>query len=416
MSEPTERFRRYLADERRAAATYRALAGLAPDPQREALLELAAIEERHAGHWESMSRDRGVPVPPSDEAVQPGPLVARARALGLHAVLAELEQAEREAQGVYDHEEYAAAGMADDERRHEQALRALQDGAEGPTVPAGTARAEGPTAPAGTAPAEGPTVPAHPARTGRRPSDRVDGDALRQQLSEAEPWHRADKSGTLRAAIFGVSDGLVSNAALIMGFAGSGVDNATVAFAGLAGLLAGAFSMAAGEYVSVASQRDVFQREIALEAAELANSPEEEQHELELLYRAKGMDPELARAAAEQIIGDPGSALDTLAREELGLDPDDLGSPVRVAASSFASFAVGAVVPLLAFALLSGTAAALVAVVLTALALLLVGGLVGRLSGAGVVRPALRQLLVGGAAAAVTYAVGRLIGGSVGVG
>ncbi len=380
----TDRFLRYLTDERDAAGTYRALAALATGDRREALLELAEIEQRHAAHWADLLVQRGVPVPPEDPRAGPdqAAVVARARALGLDSVLGELEQAEREAQGVYDAEAFAAPGMADDERTHERTLRALrrEDGAPG------------------------------------QPETRVDEAELREALSKAEPWHRADKSGTLRAAIFGVSDGLVSNAALIMGFAGSGVTNSTVAFAGVAGLLAGAFSMAAGEYVSVAGQRDVFARELRLEAQELAEHPEEEARELELLYRAKGMDRALARAAAAKILEDPQVALDTLAREELGLDPDDLGSPVRVAVSSFVAFAVGAAIPLLPFALVAGSAAMWLAIVATAVALLGVGALVGRLSGAGVLRSALRQFLVGAAAAGVTYLVGRAIGGSIGIG
>jgi vacuolar iron transporter family protein len=404
MAEDTRRFLRYLDDERQAARTYRALADLTEGDRRAALLELAGIEDRHAEHWEALLRERGVVAPPVDGSPpqEQQQLLSRARALGLDAVLAELEQAERDAQGVYDDEEFAGPGMADDERVHERTLRGLREAG----APGRAAVSEPGSAATGRAEMSGPARPAAP----------IDAEQLRATLSKAEPWHRADKSGTLRAAIFGASDGLVSNAALIMGFAGSGVANSTVAFAGVAGLLAGAFSMAAGEYVSVAGQRDVFNREIRLEAEELRDHPEEEARELELLYRAKGMDPALARAAAEKVLADPRMALDTLVREELGLDPDDLGSPLRVALSSFAAFAVGAVVPLLPFVLVSGSAATIVSILFTAAALLGVGALVGRLSGAGVARSALRQFLVGAAAAGVTYAIGRLIGGSVGLG
>jgi VIT1/CCC1 family predicted Fe2+/Mn2+ transporter len=386
MADPTKRFLGYLADERDAARLYRALAGIAQGPQREALLELAGIEDRHAAHWIEQLTQRGVPIPadtPSAGAADA--ILARAREFGLDSVLGDLEQAERDAQGVYDAEEFAAPGMADDERVHERTLRSMRAPSDGSANAAAADK-------------------------------KLDGDWLREQFARAEPWHRADKSGALRAAIFGMSDGLVSNAALIMGFAGSGVANRTVAFAGLAGLLAGAFSMAAGEYVSVAGQRDVFNREIALEAAELADHPQDEERELKLLYQAKGMDAELAAAAAARVMSDPKIALDTLVREELGLDPQDLGSPVKVAGSSFAAFAVGAALPLLPFALIPGTAAVVVSIVLTALALLLVGGTVGRLSGAGTARSALRQFAVGAAAAVVTYVIGRAVGGSVGVG
>jgi VIT1/CCC1 family predicted Fe2+/Mn2+ transporter len=381
-----DRFARYLADERAAARMYRALAEMTQGTRRDALLELASIEDRHAAHWQALLEERGVPLPPEspDLDAEQQAMLARAHQLGLDAVLPELEQGERDAQGVYDDEPFAADGMATDERVHERVLSQMRD------------------------------PDARPRHT--PPSEPMSGDEIRAEFARKEPWHRADKSGTLRAAIFGVSDGLVSNAALIMGFAGSGVANSTVAFAGLAGLLAGAFSMAAGEYVSVAGQRDVFAREIALEAAELKEHPQDEARELALLYQAKGMDPAMAQAAADKIIANPTIALDTLVREELGLDPGDLGSPVRVAVSSFTAFAVGAALPLLPFVALPGSAAVVVAIVLTALALLAVGGLVGRISGAGIVKSALRQFGVGAAAAAVTYVIGSAIGGSVGVG
>jgi VIT1/CCC1 family predicted Fe2+/Mn2+ transporter len=172
--------------------------------------------------------------------------------------------------------------------------------------------------------------------------------------------------------------------------------------------------MAAGEYVSVASQTDLFRRELRLEAQELAEKPLEEQRELELLYRAKGLDADTARRTAAKIMADPDTALDTLAREELGLDPDDLGNPRRVAASSFAAFAAGAIVPVVPYLFLSGTAALALAIALALLAMVLVGGTVGRLSGLGVTRSAARQVLVGGGAAAVTYLLGRLVGTGLG--
>ena len=202
----------------------------------------------------------------------------------------------------------------------------------------------------------------------------------------------------------------MSNTALVMGFAGSGVDRGVVLFAGIAGLLAGAFSMAAGEYVSVASQRDLFAREIEKEAQELATKPDEERKELELIYRAKGMDRETARAAAESVFADPKMALDTLAREELGLNPDELGNPIRVAISSFLAFAIGAFVVVVPYLFTGGTTALVVAVTLSALAMLVVGGIVGRFSGRGMVHGALRQIIVGSLAAGVTFIVGKVIG------
>lgn len=376
----TQRYLRYLDDERKASRMYRALAELTDGERREALLELADIEDRHATHWEDLLRDAGEPIPPVDDTLAPDDeeMLRRARQFSLDAVLPELEQAERDAQGLYDDEPDAAPGMADDERIHEQVLSRLRS-------------------PGATAETTGPSV----------------SDA-REVLNTAEPWHRTDKSGSLRAAVFGASDGLVSNTALVMGFAGSGQERGTVLLAGVAGLLAGAFSMAAGEYVSVASQKDIFRRELSMEAAELKEKPLEEQRELELIYRAKGLDKDMARRTAERIMADPDVALDTLAREELGLDPDDLGSPLKVAGSSFVAFAVGAIVPVIPYLLAGGTTALILAVIMASVALLVVGGTVGRLSGLGVTRSALRQFAVGAGAAAVTYVLGSLVGVGLG--
>ncbi len=381
---------RYLTAEREASRMYRALAGMADGEQREALLELASIEDQHAAHWESLLRESGRDVPADSGDLDPDSqeLVERARRLSLAAVLPDLEAAERSAQGTYDEEPDALPNMAEDERLHAQVLEGMQSRTSGISDRSGAGQpALIPTSAAGRSVAQ-----------------------VRDALNAAEPWHHLDKSGSLRAAVFGVSDGLVSNTALVMGFAGSGIASSTVLFAGLAGLLAGAFSMAAGEFVSVSSQRDLFRREIAMEAQELREKPLEEQRELELLYRAKGLDKDTARAAAASIMSDPKTALDTLAREELGLNPDELGAPIKVAASSFVSFTIGAAVPVVPYLLLTGTAALALAIVLAVIALVVVGGCVGYLSGAGVVKSALRQLVVGGGAAAVTYIVGRAIG------
>jgi vacuolar iron transporter family protein len=382
MADDPRRFLRYLTAERNAALLYRALADTVAGERREALLELAQIEEEHAAHWVDKLTEHGIPVPPAPTALDPtnAALVARARGAGFVDVLRHLEQAEGADAGMYDAEPEAPDSMSADEREHIEVFQEMRRDLEPSTAP------RGPRA---------------------RP---VDG---------GEPWHRTDKSGSMRAAVFGVSDGLVSNTALVMGFAGAQSGNSTVLFAGLAGLLAGAFSMAAGEYVSVASQRDLFRREIQIEAAELREKPAEEQKELELIYRAKGLDRATAAAIAEQIMSDPDTALDTLAREELGLDPDDLGSPVRVAVSSFLAFAVGAVVPVIPFLFFMGEGASttipvVLAIVLAMVSMIVVGGIVGRLSGRGVVFSALRQLMWGSGAALVTFVVGRLVGVTTG--
>jgi VIT1/CCC1 family predicted Fe2+/Mn2+ transporter len=232
----------------------------------------------------------------------------------------------------------------------------------------------------------------------------------REKIARRERWHRSDRSGALRAAIFGVSDGLVSNTALVMGFAGSGAPRSTVLLAGAAGLLAGSFSMAAGEYVSMAGQREMFEREIALERSELEEKPEEELEELVLIYRAKGLPTAQAREIAQRIMSDREVALDTLAREELGLDPDELGSPWSAAFSSLLAFALGALVVVLPYLVTGGRGAFVAAVLLALAAMATVGASIGALNGRSPVRGAVRQVLVGTLAAAVTFGVGTLIG------
>jgi VIT1/CCC1 family predicted Fe2+/Mn2+ transporter len=223
------------------------------------------------------------------------------------------------------------------------------------------------------------------------------------------PFGVKGKSGALRAAIFGVNDGLVSNLSLIMGFAGAAVSNRFILLAGVAGLLAGAFSMAAGEYISMQNQRELFERLLHLEAHELATEPEEEHRELQEIYERKGFPPRLAREVTEVVMKDPDMALETHAREELGLDPEELGSPTGAAVSSFVTFAIGAGVPLLPFVFASGAEAAIVAIAASALALIAVGTGLSLLTGRGPWLSALRQLFVGAVAASVTFAVGRAL-------
>ena len=221
-------------------------------------------------------------------------------------------------------------------------------------------------------------------------------------------------SGNLRAAVFGINDGLMSNLSLILGVAGASSNSGIILFSGVAGLLAGAFSMAAGEFVSVRSQREMFEYQIGLERRELEQYPQEEAEELALIYAAKGMPKVQALELARKIIDDPEMALDTLAREELGLNPEDLGSPWGAAWSSFASFAIGAVVPLLPFLLLStGTAALLGSIALTAVALFGVGAAISLFTGRNALRDGLRMLGIGAAAGGVTFLVGKLMGVSL---
>lgn len=229
-----------------------------------------------------------------------------------------------------------------------------------------------------------------------------------------ERRHRPGEGGNLRAAVFGVNDGLVSNASLIFGVAGAGADPGVILLTGAAGLLAGAFSMAAGEYVSVRAQKEFYEYQIGLERDELDQYPQEEAAELALIYAAKGVPKEEARRMAEHLIRDPDRALDTLAREELGLNPEELGSPWGAAISSFLSFAVGAAIPLLPYLLLSGATALAGAVLATAVCLFGVGAAISLFTGKHALAGGLRMLAIGSAAGAATWGIGRLLGVALG--
>jgi VIT1/CCC1 family predicted Fe2+/Mn2+ transporter len=364
-----KRWRELLESERDAAALYARIAGAETGERRKIFEELAAVERRHAAHWEEKIRGAGETVPPAGRpSLRTRLLAAAAGRLSPGAVLPLIERAERADAGVYDSDPDAAPGMAADERGHARTIAKLIEGG--------------------------------------RPSPRA-------QIARREPWHRGDRSGALRAGVFGVSDGLVSNTALVMGVAGSGASHTVIMLAGTAGLLSGSFSMAAGEYVSMASQREMYEREISLEAQELQEKPEEERDELVLLYRAKGLPRDDAAQLADRIMADRQVALDTLTREELGLDPTQLGSPLSAAISSLLTFGIGALVVIFPYFFGGGTAALVAAIILAVAALLGVGAGIGVLNGRSPVRSGLRQLLLGGAAALVTFGIGHLIGASV---
>jgi len=239
------------------------------------------------------------------------------------------------------------------------------------------------------------------------------GHAMPMSVEEVGGRHRGVSGGNLRAAVFGVNDGLVSNTSLIMGVAGAAPDPHIVLLSGIAGLLAGAFSMAAGEYISMRSQREMYEYQIALEREELAEYPEEEAEELALIYAARGMDLKEARQMTAQLIQNPDHALDVLAREELGLNPEDLGSPWGAAISSFLAFAGGAVIPLAPFLLLRGSLAVPAAAAFAAVGLFVVGTLLSLFTGRNAWWGGLRMALIGISAGALTFAIGRLLGVSL---
>ena len=301
--------------ERDAILLYDALATIEKEPGRAAAFRrIAANERRHADIWARKLEERGADVPPAPTRprLRVAVILTLARLFGTRAVSDLVTALEGDEEDLYESQSSPeVADIAADEREHAEIWRQLKSGEK--TL--------------------SPT----------------------EDIASRERWHRSGRSGLLRAMIFGVSDGLVSNLALVMGVAGAaGQEGRFILLAGIAGLVAGAFSMAAGEYISMQSQRELFQRQIELERAELEAMPEEEQAEMAALYRAKGFLPNEAEAIAARLFENPERALDTLVREELGLDPDELGSPVGAATGSFVAFAFGAGVPVLPYLFASG--------------------------------------------------------------
>ncbi len=244
------------------------------------------------------------------------------------------------------------------------------------------------------------------------------GHAMPTSLSDVGVRHRGGLGSNLRASVFGVSDGLVSNASLVLGVAGAGAASGYVLLTGTAGMLAGALSMAAGEYVSVRSQREMYEYQIALEREEVAEYPEEEAEELALIYEARGVEIGQAREVSRALLANPEQALDVLSREELGLNPDDLGSPFGAAFSSFLSFALGAAAPLIPFLATRSTATSTLAItaIVTVLALFCIGLILSLFTGRDALKGALRMVLIGAGAGIVSFLVGRALGVAIGHG
>jgi VIT1/CCC1 family predicted Fe2+/Mn2+ transporter len=371
MNPRTDLWLQNLVDERDGAALYEGLARYEKDPARaKEFLELATAERRHADVWLRKLEKEGVAVPPDRPTSRVRALVWLARRLGSAAVVPMILEAEADDADKYDAQGGDATKLAAEEREHRQALVGMSKG---------------------------------------------DPKGARDLIAVRERWHRAGRgSGNVRAAVFGMNDGLVSNLSLILGVTGAGASPQAVVVTGFAGLLAGAFSMAAGEFSSVASQRDLLRRQVALEKREIEEAPEEEAAELALIFKQKGLSTEQASRTAAEIMKNPESAADTLIREELGLDPHDLGSPVGAAVSSFFLFSLGAFVPVIPFLFTSGTPAVIAASALAGLVLACVGGLIGFLSGTSLWTSALRMLGLAALAAGVTYAVGTMFGAAVG--
>ncbi len=362
------RWRANLQGELDGVAVYRAMAEGSRDPNlTELYTRLAETEERHGALWRDHLVSVNAPFPTSPTR-RARTLAFVARHLGPGWVASTMASAEAAAQAQYDDQpEAAGTSLAADERSHAQVLAEVTRGMEGGV------------------------------------------------LARFEGRHRAVGGNALRAAVLGANDGLVSNFSLVMGVAGAGGDRTAILVAGFAGLLAGALSMALGEWLSVQSARELYANQIAAEAREIAEMPEEEEEELRLIYEAKGVPPEAARDMAHRIItGDRAVAVATMAREELGIDPDELGGSAWVAAgTSFVLFAMGAIVPVIPYLFLTGTPAIVVSAICAGLALFVVGAAITLVTGRGVLRSGLRQLAFGMAAAAITFGIGTLFGAAI---
>jgi VIT1/CCC1 family predicted Fe2+/Mn2+ transporter len=363
---------RYMAnwqDEVDSAALYRAVAGAESNAQLAGVYQkLAAAEERHAAFWEGKLRAAGRPVPPRKIGWRTRVLGGLAKRFGPQFVLPTINQMEQADVSSYDSQSEAAhTHLPADERSHARLLRTISGGLEGSAV------------------------------------------------AQLEGRHRATSGNALRAAVLGANDGLLSNFSLVMGVAGAQLTGQAILITGLAGLLAGAGSMAMGEWISVQSSRELYTRQIRVEAAEIEEVPDEEEEELALIYQAKGLPEAQARAMAARIMADPATALDTLSREELGIDPQELGgSAYEAAITSFVLFAIGAIVPVAPFIFLSGWQAVVVSAVLSALALFGIGAAITLMTGRSVLFSGLRHVGIGIAAAALTYGLGTMLGVAIG--
>lgn len=367
-----ERWRENLADETDAAFLYRVAAELEDDPVIAGVYtRLAATEERHGELWAEKLVEAGMDEPDRRPGRRARILARLARRMGpwvLAQVMAATERADRR---MYDNQPEAhGTSLPADERSHAVMLDAL--------------------------------------------AKQASGGVRGGMLARLESRHRAVGGNALRAAVLGANDGLVSNTSLVMGVAGAAFSASAVLLSGLAGLLAGAISMALGEWLSVQSSRELHQSQIRSEREEILAMPAEEALELALIYEAKGMPADEAKKAAEDVMGDPEAFLETKVREELGIDPEDLGgSAWEAAIASFFLFAIGAIVPVIPFFFWEGAVAVFAALGLAGIGLFLLGATTALFTGTGIARTGLRSLMLGLIAAGVTYGIGAALGVAV---
>jgi vacuolar iron transporter family protein len=367
-----EDIRRYLANrqgEIDAIHLYGAMAKAEASPHlAEIYRRLAEVEDRHARLWEEELRKAGAPVPPRTPTLRARLKIALSRLIGPEYVLPMVAAGERADRTMYDNQPEAnRTDLPRDERSHARILGLM-------------------------------------AQTGQ---PGMAGSAL----ARLEGRHRTLGGNALRAAVLGANDGLLSNMSLIMGVSGAELSGKAVLVTGMAGLLAGAFSMAIGEWVSVQSSREANQNQIDIEAAELLAAPEDEEAELALIYQAKGVPEDRAKEMAKHLISDKDKALDTLVREELGIDPAELGgSAWEAALASFFLFALGALVPLAPFFFLDGALAAQTSLAASAIGIFGIGAAITLVTGRSPWLTGARQLLLALAAAGVTYGIGHFLG------
>ncbi|MGE0601800.1 MAG: VIT1/CCC1 transporter family protein [Dehalococcoidia bacterium] len=367
-----KRYQRNLRDEVDGAALYRLLAQAEKDPHlKEVYGRLAESEDRHLALWADRLRDSGAEVPNYKPSLRVKALGWLARRFGTSTVSPIVTRMEMSATTMYDTQpEAIAANLPADERSHARLFREISRSGPG----------------------------------------RLDVD-----IARVEGRHSATSGNALRAAVLGANDGLVSNLLLVMGVAGAAPGRSFVLLAGVGGLLAGAISMALGEWISVRSSAEAFARQVSIEREELEANPEEEAEELFLIYRAKGLNEEEARRMANRIIGNHDIALDTLTREELGMSESEAGNAWVAGGTSFSTFAVGAVLPILPWLFIGGSAGIAVSAVLSAAGLFLTGAITTLFTGRSILFSGARMVLFGAAGAVLSFVVGGLIGAGTGV-
>ncbi len=365
-----KQYRENLADERNSAALYHTLAEVEKNPKiAEVYRRLAVTEEAHAAAWAEKLKAANAAVPPVHLDWRTRARRWAARRFGPSAVLPSLTAMEQHGDQAYL-KQGAPAGMAQQERSHGLMLRTISQASPGGM--------------------EGPA------------------------LAQLEGRHRSAGGNALRAAVLGASDGLLSNMSLVMGVAGASLTNNAILLTGLAGMLAGSFSMALGEWISVQSSRELYQKQIRTEQEEIATNPEEEIGELALIYQARGLNEATAQQLARQIMSNPDTALETLSRDELGIDPEELGgSAWEAAIASFFLFALGAIIPVFPFIFLSGTPAIITSLICSAVGLFLIGTIITLFTGRSVLYSGTRQVLFGLGAATITFLIGKVLGVSV---